>query len=130
MNNNNSGLDIWESKYLKYKQKYLELKKYEKQLNKNVMYGGSSKKDKLYLFKAEWCGHCKNFKSTWAKLQEDEDMQNKVEFVTYDADNHKNEISKFGIEGFPTIILHKGDKTIEFNGQRDLENLKNFVNSY
>lgn len=128
-NINNSSLDIWEAKYLKYKMKYNALK----QKSQYVMHGGADiqeKKDKLYLFKADWCGHCKNFKSTWEKLQEDSELQNKVEFVTYDADKHSDKITNFGVEGFPTIILQKKDKVIEFNGMRDYDNVKNFVDSY
>jgi thioredoxin-like negative regulator of GroEL len=118
------------AKYLKYKAKYMELKKqYEVQQNtKYNMMGGSAGKNKLYLFKAEWCGHCKNFKSTWEKLQKE--MNGHVEFVTYDADKHQKEISSFNIQGFPTLILKTNDKTIEFNGQRDMDSLKEFIQIY
>ncbi len=60
-------------KYLKYKEKYLKLKKMEEEMNKKtmIMTGGGNKDDKktLALFKAEWCGHCQAFKPTWNKLK-------------------------------------------------------------
>jgi thiol-disulfide isomerase/thioredoxin len=90
--------------------------------------GASIKPNKLYLFKAEWCGHCVNFKSTWSQLQKE--MKDHVEFVTFDADNHKDEIKKYNIQGFPTLILHSGDKAVEYNGQRDIDSLKDFIKEY
>jgi hypothetical protein len=57
-------------------------------------------------------------------------MKDHIEFITYDADNHKNEIKKYNIQGFPTLILHAGNKAIEFNGQRDLDSLKDFIKEY
>jgi thiol-disulfide isomerase/thioredoxin len=114
--------DIYYKKYLNYKQKYMNLKSH------NVMTGGASTQNKLYLFKAEWCGHCQNFKSTWSQLQKE--MKDHVEFVTYDADNHKNEIKKYNIQGFPTLILHTGSKAVEYNGQRDINSLKDFIKEY
>lgn len=120
-------------KYLKYKEKYLELKKMEEQLKKKtmVMSGGANNNDDkktLALFKAEWCGHCKAFKSTWNKLKEE--MKSKVSFVSYDSENNKSEISKFQIQGFPTLILLVGDKAIEYVGPRDEASIKEFINQY
>ena len=118
----NTSID-YNKKYIQYKQKYLKLKNQQ-----HIMKGGSSNNNKLFLFKAEWCGHCKNFKSTWNKLQTE--LKNTIEFVTYDADEHKNIIEKYNIQGFPTLILHAGDKAIEYNGQRDIASLKEFIKSY
>jgi thiol-disulfide isomerase/thioredoxin len=117
----------WETKYLKYKNKYLELKKVynAKKLN---MTGGSAIKNKLYLFKADWCGHCKHFKPTWEKLQKE--MKDQVEFITYDADTHKKEIQQYAIQGFPTLVLKTDNKAIEYNGERDIESLKEFIQIY
>jgi thiol-disulfide isomerase/thioredoxin len=119
----NTSVD-YNKKYIQYKMKYLKLKNQQ-----NIMKGGSaSNNNKLFLFKAEWCGHCKNFKSTWNKLQSD--LKNDVEFVTYDADEHKDIITKYNIQGFPTLILNSGNKMIEYNGQRDIVSLKEFIKSY
>ena len=113
----------YNKKYLQYKMKYFKLKEQQK-----VMKGGASKNNQLVLFKAEWCGHCKNFKSTWDKLQSE--LKNEVEFVTYDADQHKEIMTKYNIQGFPTLILNAGNKAIEYNGDRDINSLKEFINVY
>ena len=115
-------------KYLTYKQKYLNLKS---QVETKEMIGGADKKkNKLYLFKAEWCGHCKNFKSVWNQLQKDNNINDKIEFITYDADKHQNEINKFNIQGFPTLIFQDSEKMVEYNGSRDIMSVKEFINNY
>jgi thiol-disulfide isomerase/thioredoxin len=114
----------YREKYLKYKSKYLQLKASLKEME-----GGKNLEDTdktLYLFKAEWCGHCVNFKPVWNELQKTE----KINFVTYDADTHKDEIKNFKIEGFPTLILKKGNEAIEYSGGRDVNSLKDFIKSY
>lgn len=120
----------YNEKYLKYKAKYLKLKSIEKQQMSmfNMSGGGNANKPTVYLFKAEWCPHCVNFKPTWNDIQKN--MSSKVEFVTYDADKNKNEIKQFNIEGFPTIILKKEDKAIEYVGPRDINSVKEFIEQY
>ncbi len=82
----------------------------------------------IYLFKAVWCGHCKAFMPTWEKLQKE--MGKKVNFVTYDSDANSEEIKKYGIEGFPTIILQTHDKAVEYVGPRDENSIIEFINQY
>jgi thiol-disulfide isomerase/thioredoxin len=112
-------------KYLKYKSKYLKLKSESSTFN---MKGGSENDATLYLFKAEWCGHCKGFKNTWDNLQTE--MSNKIKFVTYDSDVNKDAIKQYNIEGFPTLILKSQDKAVEYVGSRDIDSLKDFINQY
>jgi thiol-disulfide isomerase/thioredoxin len=109
-------------KYLKYKTKYFNLKNQNK-LNKLI--GGAPEKTQIYLFKAEWCGHCKGFKPTWEKLQKD--LSNKYEFVTMDSEKNKEEMTKWDIKGFPTIIKLVGSKAEEYMGPRDEKSLKEFL---
>ncbi len=121
----------YQEKYLKYKAKYLKLKSKEKGLMKLSMAGGGNKKsDKptLYLFKAEWCPHCRDFKPTWNNLKSN--MESKVDFVMFDSDEHASEIKQYNIEGFPTIILKAGGKAIEYVGPRDFESVKEFIETY
>jgi thiol-disulfide isomerase/thioredoxin len=123
-------------KYLKYKSKYLNLKKFLSEQSeqseqsgesvKNMLRGGSSiEKTQVYLFKAEWCPHCKSFKSTWEKLQKE--LNEKYEFITVDSDKDKKIIEKWGIKGFPTIIKKVGENAKEYVGPRDEESVKKFI---
>ena len=115
-------LNDYTKKYLKYKAKYLSLKKLEQKLN---MKGGGNKT--LALFKAEWCGHCIGFKDTWNKLK---DENKNINFVTYDSEINKEEIKKYKIEGFPSLILLSDKKAIEYVGPRNKEAIEEFINQY
>ncbi len=108
--------------YLKYKLKYLKLKSTLK--NKN-MTGGSNMK--LVLYKATWCGHCNNFKKTWNQLKNDEELKQKIEFIEYDADKDKDEVSDAKISGFPTLLLTVKNNVIEYEGSRDFDTIKKFI---
>lgn len=103
---------MYEEKYLKYKKKYLLLKK-----------------PSFMLFKADWCGHCNEFKSVWNELISDVKLKKKYNFITIDSTN-KREIENYNIKGFPTLLLKKDDKIIEFNGNRNRETILNFLSVY
>ncbi len=118
-------LNDYNKKYLKYKEKYLKLKKLEQNIS---MKGGGIEKKTLTLFKAEWCGHCINFKNTWNELKEEN--KSNINFVTYDSDSNKKEIKKYGVQGFPTLILLTGDKAIEYVGPRNKDAIEEFINQY
>ena len=107
--------------YLKYKKKYLESKL-------NNMNGGSSVNKELLLFKANWCGHCKNFMPIWDKVSKDSNIN--IKFTTYDSDQNKSEIANYNISGFPTIMYKVNNKLIEYNGSRDETSLREFITSY
>jgi len=92
---------------------------------KNRKQSGGAEKAQVYLFKAEWCGHCKGFKSTWEKIQKD--LKGKYEFITFDSDNDKKEISQWGIKGFPTIIKKLNNNAEEYVGPRDEISVKEFI---
>ena len=119
-----NDLTNYNKKYLKYKDKYLKLKKLEQNI---IMKGGGVEQKTLTLFKAEWCSHCIGFQKTWDQLKNDND---KINFVTYDSDKNKKEIKKYGIQGFPTLILLVDDKSIEYVGPRNKEAIEEFINQY
>lgn len=110
-------------KYIKYKNKYITLKNQKKSL-----VGGSANKNTLYLFKAEWCGHCTALKSLWNELKNDNELKKKINFVEYDADKNPKEVKEAKIQGYPTLILTKNNKSIEYEGARTIESLKEFIN--
>ena len=118
--NTNSG-DTYKLKYYKYKNKYINLKKIKLSQNKTDLV----EKPELILFKAEWCGHCRSFKQTWNAL---ETHLTNVNFRTIDADKDEDELKKFNVEGFPTLMLKNKKGIIEFNGDRSVDNIITFVN--
>jgi len=111
------------NKYLKYKNKYLELKNI---LNQN---GGGNKSD-VMLFKAEWCGHCKNFIPVWNTLKNDKKLNKKFNFITYDSEKDSKVVSNLNIQGYPTLLLKKNDTVTEYSGARDFEYLNEYLNEF
>jgi thiol-disulfide isomerase/thioredoxin len=114
--------ELYRLKYLKYKNKYLQLKTL-KQSQK-----GGADKPTLKLFKSENCGHCINFKPLWNELQDE--LKDKINFKTFDAVENNKEMQAYGIKGYPTLILERGNNKVEFNGDRNKENIINFINNY
>lgn len=124
MNNND---EYWLKKANKYKQKYINLKLTQSNYE---LKGGANNNTKLCLFKAEWCGHCQNFKPVWKSLKSYSDFNNKIDFITYDADKNTSDIKKFNIDGFPTILLMKGGNIVQYEGSRDMDSMITFIKTY
>jgi thiol-disulfide isomerase/thioredoxin len=108
--------------YQKYKNKYLKLQKEQSMINEQV--GGTDKKD-VFLFKAEWCGHCQGFLPAWNKLKEEN--HSKYNFITYDSDKNKEEIKSWNIQGFPTIMVKKGNEAMEYVGPNEYNSVLSFI---
>jgi thiol-disulfide isomerase/thioredoxin len=83
----------------------------------------------LGVYYTEWCGYSRDF------LQQLESgLQKKIEnegisVNLVDCDKNKEMCQKLQIEGFPTVLLHKNDKIIQYNGNRTDDDLINFVKS-
>ncbi len=58
------------------------------------------------LFAADWCPHCRDYKPTWQKVQEEAKRKNekKVRFVTVDCTDTNPYPGKYDIEGYPTVV--------------------------
>ena len=106
--------------YKKYKNKYLQLKM--------QMKGGDPTTHELWLFKADWCGHCKNFLPTWDKISKDPSL--KINFKLFDSEKDKETINTHNINGFPTIMYKSNKQLIEYNGSRDEKSIRDFISSY
>jgi thiol-disulfide isomerase/thioredoxin len=85
-------------------------------------------KPTIYLFKASWCGHCKNFRSVWNSIAKN--FSENVNFITYDSDINKQSIKEWKITGFPTIITRTNTSAQEYTGDRDLNSLINHIKSF
>ena len=112
----------YEEKYLKYKKKYLALKQ-----NKQSMSGGGNDKMTVFLFKADWCGHCKHFKPTWEAISKQ--YNNKYEFIVYDADKQRDKFEEYKVDAFPTIIVKNGNKLMNYEGERSVDEFSSFLDN-
>lgn len=93
----------------------------------NMCGGGNGNDINLYLFKADWCGHCKHFKPIWENLQ---NFNSNINYITYDADIDKNEIKKYKIDGYPTLILVVNNNATEYQGPRTQKAIEHFLQKY
>jgi thiol-disulfide isomerase/thioredoxin len=133
----------YNTKYLKYKEKYLVLQKEYNQLIaiKNMKGGNGNQisgmivtaekklpddtKITLILFKADWCGHCKTFKPTWEKVSEI--YNKKYNFVVYDADKQTDKFKEYKVDAFPTVLVKNGNNVMSYEGDRSFDDLNNFI---
>ena len=77
----------------------------------------------LYLFKVDWCPHCKTAKPVFDELEKELNGRPingyTVVFKTVDCEGEPDMADKFKIEGFPTIKLVKDGQVIEYDAKPD-----------
>ena len=99
---------------------------WEKTENTNTGAGGNYY---LTLFYADWCGHCKKMKPEWNKFKGGK-------YGSYCKEYESNEITsemseKYGIQGYPTIILVKDDEVVtKYEGGREQVDFEEFIKEY
>ena len=95
---------------------------------KESKYNEYRKKPILFVFTAKWCGHCHHFLPTFAKLKNEYVDHSLLLTVNVDEENNRDLVETYGVEGFPTLKLYDGKKLHEYNGGRDINNIREFVN--
>lgn len=88
----------------------------------------------LYLFKVDWCPHCKTAKPVFDEVETELNgrlINDKytVVFKTVDCEGEPDMADKFKIEGFPTIKLVKDGQVIEYDAKPDKEKIKEFLDT-
>ncbi|XP_075684493.1 protein disulfide-isomerase TMX3 [Rhinoderma darwinii] len=80
-------------------------------------------------FYAPWCGHCKKLEPVWNEVGiEMRSSGSPVRVGKMDATVHSSIASEFGVRGFPTIKLLKGDSAYNYRGPRTKEDIIEFAN--
>jgi thiol-disulfide isomerase/thioredoxin len=83
----------------------------------------------VILYYSDMCGHCIQLKPTWNKLCDSIKNKKDITIINVEANNfeHLPEKYKKNIVGYPTIIKYSRGKKSEYNGTRELADLKKFI---
>merc|ERR1719491_2760671 len=76
-------------------------------------------------FFAPWCGHSKKLAPTWEALAVE--LKDRVQIATVDVTTNERLAKHMGVEGYPTLILFKNGKMVEYSGARSQEDLSKFA---
>ncbi|OIW02757.1 hypothetical protein TanjilG_29533 [Lupinus angustifolius] len=78
-------------------------------------------------FFAPWCGHCKKLAPEWKKAANS--LKGKVKLGHVDCDAEKSLMSRFNVQGFPTILVFGADKDtpIPYEGARTASAIESFA---
>ena len=95
--------------------------------NKETFVQVTGYSEKIMFFYADWCPHCTNFKPIVAefKKQKENDPNLNVELINESTSRDK--MKEYNIRGFPTIIYEKNGNRKEFNKERSLNGLEEFL---
>jgi thiol-disulfide isomerase/thioredoxin len=88
---------------------------------------------KVYNFNTSWCGYSVRFQPEWEKFENEIKLINNLSIQAIDIKcdniNNKQMCNDYEIPGFPTIIIEKDGKKINYNGPRTanaiIETIKN-----
>ncbi|KAL0444801.1 UNVERIFIED_CONTAM: protein disulfide isomerase-like 2-3 [Sesamum latifolium] len=78
-------------------------------------------------FFAPWCGHCKKLAPEWKKAANN--LKGQVKLGHVDCDAEKSLMSRFNVQGFPTILVFGADKESPFpyEGARSASAIESFA---
>lgn len=78
-------------------------------------------------FFAPWCGHCKKLAPEWKKAANN--LKGKVKLGHVNCDEEKSLMSKFKVQGFPSILVFGADKDSPFpyEGARSASGIESFA---
>ncbi|KAG8462246.1 hypothetical protein KFE25_012066 [Diacronema lutheri] len=80
-------------------------------------------------FFAPWCGHCKKLAPAWEELAQKLAADGHATAVgAVDATIHKGLATRFGVRGFPTLVLFAEDgQMFKYTGSRGVDELEAFA---
>ena len=89
----------------------------------------------IRMFKVDWCPHCKKAHPEFQKVM---DAYNgkivngyRLNVVVVDGEDPNNEslVNEFKIQGYPTVIMTKDGKNIDYDAKVDQPTLEQFINT-
>jgi thiol-disulfide isomerase/thioredoxin len=89
----------------------------------------------IRMFKVDWCPHCKKALPEFQAIQDQYNGKvvngHKLAFVIVDGEDPANEdlVNQFKVQGYPTVVLTKDGKNIEYDAKVDRPTLEKFINT-
>lgn len=84
-------------------------------------------KTKVYLFYADWCGHCKHYKPIFNEFKDKVSNDKNIVIIEVNADDEipdKNTLyKKYDVDGFPTTVIEKNNNMVKLVGKKTIEEL-------
>lgn len=85
-------------------------------------------KIKVFNFNTSWCGYSKDFQPIWDEFQKKNKNKSNVKIMDVKCDDDSNDdaqelCKKYDIPGYPSVIFHKGNKIVDYQGKRTVEGL-------
>ena len=95
--------------------------------------GPGDKSAQLYLFKVDWCPHCKSAKPIFDGVEKELNGRPingyVVSFKTVDCEAEPDMADKFKVEGYPTIKLIKNGEVIEYDAKPNKDKILEFLDT-
>lgn len=86
----------------------------------------------VVICKADWCGHCKKAAPEFQKLESASPIAlsngTQATVKILDADKDKEEVKKYKVRGYPSILIINGADTTEYPGERTYDAVVDFLN--
>jgi len=83
----------------------------------------------LSVYYAEWCRYSRDFLQHLEEGLKTKLENENIKINLVDCDKNKELCNKYKIEGFPTLLLHKNEEYIQYNGNRTDEDILDFIKS-
>jgi len=79
-------------------------------------------------FFVPWCTHCKAFAPTWKEFATT--MKNQINVAEVNCNDYASVCKENNVRGYPTVKFFYADTSVEYNGERTIKSLQDFVDPY
>jgi len=93
--------------------------------------GGGSSEPVFTMYYVDWCPHCKAVKPLFTDFMGSGTVQvngKPVKCTMVNAETNPDAVKGLNVKGYPSFLLNKDGKLIEFNGERTADGFMSFLN--